>query len=65
MVGEDPLSKLWEAMANRTCTFNMKEVSKQEVLNIITGLNSSLSTGVDYIDVGTIKLVKHEIAEAL
>ena len=43
----------------------MKEVTKQEVLNIITGLNSSSSTGVDYIDVGTIKLVKHEIAEAL
>ena len=59
VVGEDPLSKLWETMANRTYTFNMKKVTKKEVLVIITGLNSSSSTGVDYIDVGTIKLVKH------
>ena len=65
VVGEHPLSKPREAMANRTCTFKMKKVTKQEVLNTITGLNSSSSTGIDYIDVGTIKLVKHKIGEAL
>ena len=65
VVEEDPLSKLRESMQNRTCTFNMKMVTKKEVLDIISSLKTSSSTGVDYIDAETIKLVKHEIAGAL
>ena len=64
VVEDDPLSKLKESMRNRTCTFAMKPVTKEEVLKIISSLNSSSSTGVDYIDTETIKLVKNEIAGA-
>ena len=57
----DPLSKLCETMNNRQCTFETQLVTEQEVMKIIESLNSSLSTGVDFIDSQTIKLVKNEI----
>ena len=65
VVEADPLSKLRESMSSRVCTFELKLVTKEEVLNIITSLNNSSSTGVDFIDTQTVKLVKDEIAEAL
>ena len=61
----DPLSKLRESMVNRQCSFNIKLVTEQEVLKIITSLNNSSTTGVDFIDAQTIKLVKHEIVGAV
>ena len=42
----------------------MKLVTKEEVLKIISSLNSSSSTGVGYIDTETIKRVNNEIAGA-
>jgi hypothetical protein len=64
-VDKDPLSKLRESMRNRKCSFKLKLVSEEEVLKIITSLNNSSSTGVDFIDAPTLKLVKNEIAAAL
>ena len=52
-------------MANRQCTFNIQLVTVKEVLDIITSLNNSSSTGIDFIDTQTIKLVKYEIVEAV
>ena len=65
LVDVDPLSKLQESMRNRQCTFKLKLVSEEEVIKIITSLNNSSSTGVDFIDAPTLKLVKHQIAAAM
>ena len=61
----DPLSSLRETMLNRQCSFNIKPVTKQEVLKIIASLNKRSSTGVDFIDAQAIKLVKHVIVGAV
>ena len=65
VVESDPLSKLRESMENRQCSFNIQLVTEKVVLDIITSLNNSTSTGVDFIDTQTIKLVKHEIVAAV
>ena len=52
-------------MRNRQCQFKLKLVTEQEVLKIINSLNNSSSTGVDYIDTSTIKLVRNEILPAV
>ena len=49
-------------MRTRTCTFSFKAVTEKEVCNIIAGLRCSRATGLDYIDVQSLKLVKTEIA---
>ena len=61
----DPLAKLRESLSDRECTFKFKPVSPDEVLKIITGLKNSKSSGIDYIDTGTIKLVTKEILPAI
>ena len=65
VVETDPLASLRETMRNRQCSFSMKMVTEQQVLDIIQSLNNSSSTGVDFIDAQTIKLVKHEIVAAV
>ena len=62
---DDPLAKLRESMNSRQCTFKMKQVTQEDVLKIINSLNNSSSTGVDFIDAPTLKLVKHEILPAM
>ena len=64
-VETDPLARLRGTMRNRECTFELKLITKEEVLKIISSLNNSSATGVDFIDTQTLKLVKEEIAEAL
>ena len=61
----DPLSKLRESMVNRKCTFEIQLVTEQEVMKIIESLNNSSSTGVDFINAQTIKLVKNKIVLAV
>ena len=61
----DPLAKLRETMRKRVCTFELKLVTEEEVLKIIESLNNSSSTGVDFIDTQTVKMVKDEIVGAL
>ena len=46
----DPLARLRESMKNRECTFEMKLVTEENVHKIITSLNNSSATGVDFID---------------
>ena len=46
---------------SKICTVGTEE----EVIKIITSLNNSSATGIDYIDAQTIKLVKHEIVRPL
>ena len=65
MAGTDPLAKLQESMANRQCSFDINIVTELEVLAIIASLNNSSSTGVDFIDSQTMKLIKHEIVGAV
>ena len=65
VVEADPLAKLRESMTNRVSTFELKLVTEEEVLKIIESLNISSSTGVDFIDTQTVKLVKDEIVGAL
>lgn len=64
-VDTDPLAKLRESMASRTCTFTISNVSQTEILALIRGLNGSKATGVDYIETRILKLVAEEIAPAL
>ena len=52
-------------MRNRLCSFQLKLVTDGDVLKIINSLNNSLSTGVDYIDAPTLKLVKNKIITAM
>ena len=47
-------------MRNRKCTFQLKLVTEEDVLKIINSLNNSSSTGVDFIDAPTLKLVKNK-----
>ena len=61
----DPLARMRESMANRTCSFSFKHVTVQQVAKIVTGLRSSKATGVDHIDVASLKLVAQEIAPCL
>ena len=61
----DPLYKLREAMKNRECKFEIQEVESNAVLKLINGLKNSSSTGVDYIDTRTVKLVANLITPAL
>ena len=61
----DPINKLREDMKEKNCTFSIKEVSVEEVTKLIHNLKNSSSTGIDYIDTKTIKLVAKNIAPAL
>ena len=64
-VDTDPLAKLRETLSDRECTFKFKPVKPDDVMKIISGLKNSKSSGVDYIDTGTIKLVAEEILPAI
>jgi hypothetical protein len=64
-VNSDPLAKLRESMRNRKCTMKFRSVTPDEVLNIVKGLKNSKSTGVDYLDTWTIKLVAEDILPAI
>ena len=62
---EDPVKKLREAMRGKICSFSMKEVTVDEVVKLILKLKNSSSTGVDFIDTKTVKLIAKDIAPAL
>ena len=64
-VDHDPLTTLRKSMQNRQCSFSMKQLTEEEVIKIITSLNNSSSTGINFIDAQTIKSVKHEIVTAI
>ena len=61
----DPLANLRESMKKRQSKFNLKLVNEQDVMKIINSLNNSSSTGVDFIDTQTIKLVRKQILPAM
>ena len=61
----DPLKNLKNIMATRTCSFSLKAVHPDEVLEIVNNLKNSKSTGLDDIDTGTLKLIINEILPAL
>ena len=61
----DPLAHLKMVMATRTCTFTLKPVYPDTVVNIVKNLRNSKSTGLDNIDVWTLKMIVEEIAPAL
>ena len=61
----DPLAMMRESMRGRTCTFTFQPVREQQMEEIVAGLRGSKATGVDYIDVGCLKLVAREIAPCL
>ena len=61
----DPLAQMRESMASRTCSFSFKPVTEQQMAKIVTGLRCSKATGVDHIDVASLKLIAEEIAPCL
>ena len=65
LVHSDPLAKMKEAMENRNCSFNLKEVSVENVKKVIYSLKNSTATGTDFIDTRTLKLSAELIAPAL
>ena len=64
-VDADPLAKLRERMAGRTCSLTFQPVTEEEVANVIKAIRPTTATGVDFIDNCTIKLVATEITPAL
>ena len=52
-------------MSTRTCTFTLKPVHPDTVLEIVNDLKNSKSTGLDNIDVWTLKLIIEDILPAL
>ena len=64
-VNSDPLAKLRESMRKRTCTMKFGAVAPDVVLDIIIALKNSKSTGVDYLDTWSIKLVAEDILPAI
>ena len=65
ITNSDPLAKMRESMQNRTCTFNFQPVTETQVTNIISGLRGSKATGMDFIDIKSLKLVSREISPCL
>ena len=61
----DPLSHLKMAMATRTSIFALKPVHPDTVVNVVKNLKNSKSTGLDNIDVRTLKIIVEDIAPAL
>ena len=61
----DPLKHLKKIMKKRKSTFKFMPVSREEVKEIVSNLKNSKSTGLDYIDTNTIKLVIDEILPAI
>ena len=61
----DPLAKLRESMESRTCSMKFRPVKPSDVHDIIKGLKNSKSTGTDYLDTATIKLVAKDILPAV
>ena len=51
------LAHLKMVMATRTCTFTLKPVYPDTVVNIVKNLRNSKSTGLDNIDVWTLKMI--------
>ena len=61
----DPLELLRQTMSRRNCSLHLRPVHPDEILKIITNLQNSKSTGLDYIDTYTIKLIAHDILPAI
>ena len=61
----DPLGKLKETMETRMCSMKFRSVKPKEVYDIIKNLKNSKSTGIDFIDTATIKLVAKDILPAI
>ena len=61
----DPLSKIKEAMRNRTCSFSIQETSEEDIRKVVSKLKNSAATGVDNIDTKIVKLSAQIIAPAL
>ena len=53
----DPLGKLKDVLRTRQCTFGLRPVTPDEVSKIIQNLKNSKSTGTDFINTWTVKLV--------
>ena len=58
-------SKIREAMRNKTCELNFKDVSITKVIKVLKGLSNSRSSGVDGLDNYTVKLAADSIAKPL
>ena len=61
----DPLAHLKLAMASRTSTFSLRPVHPDTVVDVVKNLKNSKSTGLDNIDVRTLKIIVEDIAPAL
>jgi hypothetical protein len=57
----DPMGKLKDVLRTRHCTFGLRPVTPDEVSKIIQNLKNSKSTGTDFINTWTLKLVSKEI----
>ena len=61
----NPLPKVSSLMQDRSCSFNFRPVSPDEVSEIISNLKSSRSCGIDDIDTYVIKLARDELVPVL
>ena len=61
----DPLGKLRNLMAGRTCSFSLSAVHPDSVDKIISDLSNSSSFGLDLIDTKVVKLIRPVIVPAL
>ena len=57
----NPISLVEKIMENRNCSFKLRCVHPDEVLDIISNLKPTQSCGIDNIDSKVIKIAKYEL----
>ena len=62
---QDPLKYLSKIMDGKTCSMSLNPVHPDEVLEVVKGLKSSKSSGLDYINMEIVKLVIADILPAI
>ena len=61
----DPLIDLRRIMKNRKCTFDLKPIHPDQVIEIISKMKSTKTVGIDNIDAFVIKLAKDMLTPAI
>jgi hypothetical protein len=62
---KDPLRSVRESMRGRTCKFQFRSVTEEEIKKTILAMKTSTATGIDWIDSNCLKVVVDIVAPAM